>query len=154
MRAMALYYFLNRHDMNISRIISSNMDERAQSQIKKSLGYATVIHLLCRKIGVPKFRDGHIMNPTRPLDVRWITKHPMRIALTTEEPETKDHPEDPIGPTRPQSQYVPDGVPLADEDSQGHRDRMSMLCFMQPFCAHTGLLGRYLTHQVDTWVVV
>lgn len=58
---------------------------------------------------------------------------------------------DPTGPSRTHSQYVPEGVPLINEDSQGHRDRIFMFHFMQDLYVYTWLLGQYLTQQVDTW---
>lgn len=64
MRALDLYYLLNRHIMNVDRIISSNMDEMAPKTTKKSLGHASVILLLCRKVGVPEFTTGLIVNLT------------------------------------------------------------------------------------------
>ena len=50
----------------------------------------------------------------------------------------------------PQPKYVLERVHLAYDDSQEHIYRMSMFCFTQDFYAHIGLLGRYLTHQVET----
>lgn len=89
---------------------------------KKYLGYSIVILLLCRKAGVPKFTDGCVVNLTRPLDAGWIVEHPMMTTPAAEALEIEEHPEEPTGPSRTQSQYVSEGVSLAYEESQGHRD--------------------------------
>lgn len=68
MRALDLYYLLNRRAVNFGNIISNNMDEMAQSQSKKYLGHVIDVLLLCRQAGVPEFINGHIMNPAQPLD--------------------------------------------------------------------------------------
>lgn len=77
---------------------------------------------MCRKAGVPKFTDARVVSPTRPLDVGWIVEHPIRTAPTTEALEIKENPEEATRPSRTQSQDVSEGVSLAYEDSQGHRD--------------------------------
>lgn len=51
MKALALFLLLTRQPMNIGHIIYVDMDEMAQSMTKKSLGQASMIILLCRKIG-------------------------------------------------------------------------------------------------------
>ncbi|KAI5435345.1 hypothetical protein KIW84_021957 [Lathyrus oleraceus] len=104
MRALALYYLLNRRAMNVRHIIFANMDEIAQSVMKKSSGHASVILLLCMKEKVAELTDGCIVNLTQALDARWIVDHPRRTTRVKED-----------------------------------------------FCPHTGLLGRYLTHEVDVW---
>lgn len=152
-RALALYLPLTRQSMNIRRIISTDMYEMAQSTMKKSMGNASVILLLCRKAGVEEFIDGHIVHPTRELDAAWIVDHPMRVTHVKVVLETEEHPTELVRLSIPQSQHIPEGVPLVDKDSQAHKDKMSIFCFMQDFCVHTGLPRRYLTHQVDTWVV-
>lgn len=43
---------LTKRPMNIWCIISTDMDEMAQSMNKKFLGHAFVILLLCMKVGV------------------------------------------------------------------------------------------------------
>lgn len=94
------------------------------------------------------------MNLARALDARWIVEHPRRTIPAKEAPKTEDNPPKTTGPSIPQPKHILEGVHLADEDSQIHRDRMPVFCFMQDFYAHIGLPVRYLTHQVDTWEVV
>ncbi|KAI5400661.1 hypothetical protein KIW84_065519 [Lathyrus oleraceus] len=65
MQALDLYYLLNRRVVNIGRIIVADMDEMDQSQTKKSLGYAIIILILCRKAGVPEFTDGRMEHRDR-----------------------------------------------------------------------------------------
>lgn len=102
MRALALYYLLNRHAVNICLIIYTNTNEMIQSTTKKSLGHATIILLLCRKEGVLEFTDGRITNLERPLDAGWITENPRKTTPVTEAPETEERPEESTGPRRPQ----------------------------------------------------
>lgn len=101
MRALALYYLLSRRAMNVSRIISFNMDEMAQSATKKSLGHTIFILLLCKKESLSEFTDGRIMNPTRVLDDGGIAEHPRRTSLDVEALETEENPTETTGPNRP-----------------------------------------------------
>lgn len=120
---------------------------------KNSLGHAFVILSLCMKTGVDEFIDGLIVNPTQSLNVAWITQHPRKAAHAKQVLETQERPTQTAKCSIPQPQHIPEGVPLADEDSQAHRNQMSMFCFIQDLCVHTRLLGHYLTHQVDMWGV-
>lgn len=101
MRALALYYLLSRRAVNVSRIISSNMDEIAQSATKKSLGHTIIILLLCKKSSVSEFTDGRIMNPIQALDDGGIVEHPMRTSLDVEALETKENPTETTGLNKP-----------------------------------------------------
>lgn len=98
-----------------------------------------------------KFTDGRIVNLAWVLESGWINEHPKRTTPTEEALETEEHPPETIGPNIPYPQYMLEGVPHVDEDSQAQRGRMKMFCLMQDFYAHTGLLGHYLTHEVDMW---
>ncbi|KAI5446802.1 hypothetical protein KIW84_014588 [Lathyrus oleraceus] len=116
---------MTRYPVNIERIISGDMDDMAQSTMKKSMGHAFLMLLLCKKSKVEDFIYGHMMYLARALDVAWINGHPRK--------------------------HIPKGLPLANEDSQAHKDKINMIFFMHNFYAHTGLPRCYLTHQVDTW---
>lgn len=94
----------------------------AQSMTNKSMGHAFVILLLYRKLGVDEFTDGRIVNPERALDAAWIADHPVRKAQVEEVLETEECPSDIFGPNIPQPQRILDGVPLANKDSQAHKD--------------------------------
>ncbi|KAI5428235.1 hypothetical protein KIW84_033293 [Lathyrus oleraceus] len=54
------------------------------------------------KAGVPEFTNGHIVNLARPLDVGWITEHPMKKAPIKEGPEAHEHLAKPTGSSRHQ----------------------------------------------------
>ncbi|KAI5436136.1 hypothetical protein KIW84_022548 [Lathyrus oleraceus] len=83
-----------------------------------------------RKVGVPEFTHGRIMNTTRPLDAGWIEEHPRRKTPIKEGTKTQERPADPTGSSR--SDWIQQTSAL-------------------DFYVHIGLPGRYLTHQVDTW---
>lgn len=93
--------------MNIGRIISTDMYEMAQSTMKKSMGNASVILLLCRKARVEEFIDGHIVHPTWELDAAWIADHPMRVTHVKVVPETEEHPTELVRLSIPQSHHIP-----------------------------------------------
>lgn len=86
------------------------------------MGHASMILLLCRKSRVDEFTDGSIVNQEWALDVAWIIDHPMREAQEEEVLETEERPSDIFGPNIPQPQRILDGVPLANKDSQAHKD--------------------------------
>lgn len=151
-KALALYLLLAWRLVNVWYIIYADMHEMAQSATKKSLGYASVILLLCRKVGMEKFTYGRIMNPIQTLDARWIPKHLKRVTRAEEVPTIEEHSAETVGPRWNQPHHAPGGVTLANKDSQADRDMMSMFCFMQNFSTYIGLLGSYLTHLVDTRV--
>lgn len=116
--------------MNIKRIIFTDMDEMAQSMTKKSLGHAYVIILLCMKAWVENFTYGLIVNLAQALDVAWIDDHPTRASQVEFALETDECPIETLTSNISQPYHVLEGVPLTDEDSQEHKDRMSMFYFM------------------------
>lgn len=65
--ALELYLLLTCYPVNIRMIISGDMDEISQSP-KKPLGHATVILMLCQKIGVANLNGRQMVKPHRPSD--------------------------------------------------------------------------------------
>lgn len=78
--------------MNIKGIISGDMDEMAQSTMKKYYGHAPVILLLCMKALVKDFTKGCMVHSARALDVSWITDYPRRAAHAQSVPGTEERP--------------------------------------------------------------
>ncbi|KAI5411665.1 hypothetical protein KIW84_056657 [Lathyrus oleraceus] len=132
-RALALYFLLKRQPVNIGMIITGDRDE-----------------------GVDDLDDKRMLKPARSLDPSWLREN---IVAGAGQRPTRHPYADEARPSDPPRQDAPHGMPLAtpsidDEDSHLHLDLMSHFCFMQDMCAHFGVSGCYLTHQVDTWATV
>ncbi|KAI5436946.1 hypothetical protein KIW84_023175 [Lathyrus oleraceus] len=128
-RAFTLYFLLKRQPGNIGRIIAGDVDVIAQSS-KKSLGYATVILLLCQKAGVDEVDGWKMLNPSQSLNPAWLREN--TVARMEQRPTRRPHADE-AGPCDP-----PRGVPMetpsiADEDSQTHFYRMTSQSFRDRF---------------------
>lgn len=78
--------------MNVGGIISGDMDEMAQSTMKKYLGHASMILMLCRKALVEDFTKGRMVHLARALDVAWISDYSGREAQAQSVLGTEERP--------------------------------------------------------------
>ncbi|KAI5444568.1 hypothetical protein KIW84_012999 [Lathyrus oleraceus] len=90
------------------RIITGDTNEIPQSQ--KSLGHATVILLLCQKVGVEDLDGKQMLRSSCCLDPTWLKKK--IVANTSEEWRSPQHPEaSEAGNSEPPRQDISHGVP-------------------------------------------
>ncbi|KAI5403447.1 hypothetical protein KIW84_050860 [Lathyrus oleraceus] len=128
-RALELYLLLKHHPINIGGIIVGDMDEIAHS-LKKSLGHAIVILLLCQKVGVANLDGMHMVKPARSLDPFWLKENTMvRVDQSAGVSGPRRPRADDVGLSIPPRKDIPHRVPIATptvaaEDSQEHFDRM------------------------------